>query len=124
MENIVPVKFARFLYTFALCAENCNKISKCDYTFSRTKFPNFTGYYFPHFTIFCNQTSSFTKFRMLFSAVLMNIPNSKVCLKGESSIVHHLCIYKEGGKGGGGGWITFHKRKNSHFTFHISQVKN
>ena len=28
---------------------------------------------------------NFTKYRMLFSAVLMNIPNSKVCLKGEWS---------------------------------------
>ena len=31
-----------------------------------------------------------TKFRMLFSAVLMNIPNLKVCLKGELSIIHEF----------------------------------
>ena len=35
---------------------------------------------------FATNRPNLTKLRMLFSAVLMNIPNSKVCLKGESSI--------------------------------------
>ena len=35
-----------------------------------TKFINFTGLYFPHFTIFSNQTSQ-TKLRMLFPTVLI-----------------------------------------------------
>ena len=75
-----PVKFANFV----LCAEKCNHISKSE----RIKFANFTGLYFPHFTMFCIATKlhNFTKFRMLFSAVLMNIPNLKVCSKGKSSI--------------------------------------
>ena len=34
---------------------------------------------------FATKLHNFTKFRMLFPAVLTNIPNSKVCLKGEWS---------------------------------------
>ena len=32
-------------------------------------------------------------------------------------------LFVEGGKGGGV-WITFHERKNSHFTFHRSKISN
>ena len=35
---------------------------------------------------FLTKLHYFAKFRMLFPAVLINIPNSKVCLKGEWSI--------------------------------------
>ena len=85
MENIVLWSL-QILCSFVLC----NRNSKCDYTFpwiiqKYTKFANFTGLYFPHFTIFLTKLHHFTKFRMLFPTVLMNIPNSKVCLKGEWS---------------------------------------
>ena len=79
----------QILHTLALCAEKCiNHISKSDHTFPHIiqKYTNFTGLYFPHPTMFCNQIHNFSKFRMLFSAVLMNNPNSKICLKGEWSI--------------------------------------
>ena len=33
--------------------------------------------YFPYVTIFCNQTCSFTKYRMLFQAVVKYLPSSK-----------------------------------------------
>ena len=77
MENIA-LQSLKILYTLG------NHILKSDCTFSQliqkyTKFANFTGLYFPHFA---TKHYNFTKFRMLFSAVLMNIPNSKVCLKG------------------------------------------
>ena len=39
------------------------------------------------YTFYNTVQQNFIKFRMFFSAVLMNIPNLKVCLKGESSIV-------------------------------------
>ena len=35
---------------------------------------------------FVTKLHNFAKFGMLFQAVLMNIPNSKVCLRGEWSI--------------------------------------
>ena len=46
-----------------------------------TEFANFTGLYLTHFTIFCNQTGNFTKFRRL-----IDFPNSKVCLIGNWAI--------------------------------------
>ena len=49
-----------------------------------TKFANFTGLHFTHFTILYDQT--FTKFRMLFSPVLIDYSNSRVCLIGNWSI--------------------------------------
>ena len=48
------------------------------------------GYIFHILQCFATKLHNFNKFRMLFSAVLMNTPNSKVCLKGESSIVFSL----------------------------------
>ena len=47
-------------------------------------------YIFHILQCFATSLHNFTKFRMLFLAVLLNIPNSKVCLKGESSIVSHV----------------------------------
>ena len=43
-------------------------------------------YIFDILQCFATKRHNFTKFRMLFPAVLMNIPNSKVCLEGEWSI--------------------------------------
>ena len=43
---------------------------------------------------FATKLHYFTKFRMLFPAVLMNIPNSKVCLKGNgplSGMLDFIC---------------------------------
>ena len=53
-----------------------------------TKFAKFTGLYFPHFTYFATSLRHFTEFRMLFSAVLMNIPNSNVCLNGGEDLLY------------------------------------
>ena len=44
------------------------------------------GYIFQILQYFENKLHNFTKFRMLFPAALMNIPSSKLCLKGEWSI--------------------------------------
>ena len=82
------MKFANSV-SFCIMHRECNQNSKCDYTFPRiiqkyTEFANFTGLYFLYFV---TKLHHFTKFRMLFLAVLINIPNSKVCVKGES-IVH------------------------------------
>ncbi len=49
---------------------------------------------------FATKLHNFTKFMMLFPAVLMNLPNSKVCLIGEWSInmasiaenYMHVCV--------------------------------
>ena len=54
-------------------------IQKC------TKFANFTFYNF-----FSTKLDNSMKFRMLFPAVLIDFPNSNVCLIGEWSIVRHL----------------------------------
>ena len=49
-------------------------------------------------TFFATKLYNFTKFRMLFPAVPMNIRNSKVCLKGESFIqftiinMYFICV--------------------------------
>ena len=43
-------------------------------------------YIFHILQCFATKLHNFAKFRMLFPAVLINIPNFKVCLKGESSI--------------------------------------
>ena len=70
-------KIVEFCILFVLRAEKCNQISKCIlFVLCAEK---------------CNQISNlgcyFIKFRMLFPAVLMNIPDSNVCLKGASSIM-------------------------------------
>ena len=70
--------------------EFCNQISNCDNSFPRIiqkykKFANFTGLYFHILQCFATKLHQFTKFRMLFPDVLMNIPNLKVCPKEESS---------------------------------------
>ena len=44
-------------------------------------------YIFHILQCFATKLHNSAKFMMLVSAVLMNIPNSKVCLKGESFIV-------------------------------------
>ena len=48
-----------------------------------TKFAKFTGLYFPHFTEFFKQVDNCMKLSMLFPAVLIDFPNSQVCLIGE-----------------------------------------
>ena len=64
--------------------EKCNHISSSDrvhfsvHTQEYTEFQNFRGLYFPHFTIFATKPYNFTKFRMLFAGVLVNIRNSNV----------------------------------------------
>ena len=85
------MKFANFAYFCILCAEKSNQISKCGYTFPRiiqqyTKFARaiFSTFYNilqPNFTISLNLKCSF-------SAVLISIPNSKVCLKGNGPLVY------------------------------------
>ena len=84
----------RILYTFVLRAEKRYRISKCVTTFPRvlqkyTKFANFTWLdYICHILrYFSTKLHNFTKFRMLFPAVLMNFPNSKVFIIGEWPIV-------------------------------------
>ena len=42
---------------------------------------------------FATKLDHFTKFRMLFPAVLMNIPNSKVCLKGDG-LLNSISVYR------------------------------
>ena len=51
--------------------------------------------YIPHFTIFSNQISQFTKFKILFLAVLKNFPNSKACLKNKFSDLKNFDASKE-----------------------------
>ncbi len=58
-------------------------------TFSKSgnAFPRVTQKYILHILrYFATKLHNFTKFMMLFPAVLMNFPNSKVCLIGEWSI--------------------------------------
>ena len=52
-----------------------------------TNFQTSQDYIFHILQCFAIKLHNFTKFRMLFPPVLMNIPNSKVCLKGESAII-------------------------------------
>ena len=51
-----------------------------------SKLANFTGLCFPHFRVFCNQTTQLCEIWDALPAVLIDSPNSKVCLKGEWSI--------------------------------------
>ena len=77
----------------------CNHISNSDYTFPRIiqkyiqNFQISQDYIFDILQCFAIKLYNFTKFTMLFLAVLMNIPNSKVCLKGEWSIATMCNIY-------------------------------
>ena len=86
------MKFAKFVYTFVLCAEKCNHNSKSDFTSPRIiqmyiqNLQTSLGFIFHILQYFATKLHHFTKFRTLFSDVLMNILNSKVCLKGEWSI--------------------------------------
>ena len=71
-----------------------NTTSKSDYTFPHiiqkyTKFANFTGLHFPHFTQ--SKLHQFNKFRMLFFS-RADIPNLKVCLNGKWSI-NVICAF-------------------------------
>ena len=92
MWKIKPSEVCNFLYTFISCAEKCNHVSKCDYTprIIATKvhknLQTSLGFIFHILQCFATKLHHFTKFRILFSAALTNIPYSKVCLKGESSI--------------------------------------
>ena len=73
----------RLLYTFVLRAQKRYHISKCG-----NAFPRVIQKYFCIFHIlryFSSKLHNFTKFMMLFPAVLMNFPNSKVCLIWEWS---------------------------------------
>ena len=52
-----------------------------------TKFANFTGLYVLHILqYFATELENRRKFRVLFPAVLIDFPNSKVCLIGEWSV--------------------------------------
>ena len=51
---------------------------------------NSQDYIFHILQYFATKLHNFTEFRIPFSAVLMNVLNSKVCLKGESSISQAL----------------------------------
>ncbi len=78
MENYSHMKFANFCYTFVLRArkstllyfprviQKYTKISKLHMTVFST-----------FYDIFSTKLHNFTKFRMLFPAVLMNLPNSQ-----------------------------------------------
>ena len=79
----------RILYAFEIFQLN---ILKCGNAFPRvmqkfTKFANSHDCIFHILRYFATKLHNFTKFRMLFPAVLMNFPDSKVCqLIGEWSI--------------------------------------
>ena len=71
-----------FWYTFLLRAEKCtDQISKCMQNLQTSR-----GYIFHILQYFATKHHHFTKIKILFLAVLMNIPYLKVCLKGEWSI--------------------------------------
>ena len=72
------MKFANFVYFCILCAGKCNHTSSSDYTFPRIQEYKRTqnsqtsqDYIFHILQCFATKLDSFTKFRMLASAVLM-----------------------------------------------------
>ena len=73
----IPAKFANFVY---FCITRGKVLSDFEIIQNLQTSQDYI------FRNFATKLHNFTKFGMLFSAVLMNIPNSKVCLKGEWSI--------------------------------------
>ena len=59
-----------------------------------TKFANFTGLCFLILQYFATKLDNCMKFRMLFPAVLIDFPNSNVCVIGEWSIKLKKCKNK------------------------------
>ena len=81
------MKFANFVY-FCIMRGKVDHISKSDYTFLH-KILNGLA------LVYEILLHNFVIFRTLFPAVLMNIRNSKVCLKRELSIAIHGYYLKE-----------------------------
>ena len=73
--------------------EKRNHISSSEYAFLCIiqeyiqNFKTSEDYIFHILQYFATKLHNFTKFRLLFAAMLMNVPNSNVCPQGELSIV-------------------------------------
>ncbi len=94
MWKIQSCEVCEFCILVVLRAEKRYHISKCGNAFPHvikkyTKFANFTCIFHILRYQFATKLHNFTKFRMLFAAVLMNFPNSKVCLYNRGMVQYN-----------------------------------